>query len=222
MPELPEVETIRRSLLPRVVGARITAVAVRERRLRKPIAPDFEQRLQDRRIRDIERRGKYLLFDLEPAATLLVHLGMSGALELRQAGLPPRPHDHLRITLDGVTDLVFNDPRRFGLLRVGNDARFPELHDMAPDPFSPEWSVARLRALTRHRRVPIKNLLMDQHAIGGIGNIYANEMLYRAGIRPRRRAAQLAPSRGLGPGRRRARGSRRGRAARRQLDLGLS
>jgi formamidopyrimidine-DNA glycosylase len=191
MPELPEVETIRRSLLPRVLGARITEVTVRERRMRRPIADDFEERLQDRRIRGIARRGKYLLFDLEPPATLLVHLGMSGALELRDAGLPLRPHDHLRITLDGTTDMVFNDPRRFGLLCVGNDAQFEELNEMAPDPFSQDWSAEHLRARTRHRRLPIKNLLMDQRAVGGIGNIYANEMLYRAGIRPRRRAGSL-------------------------------
>jgi formamidopyrimidine-DNA glycosylase len=191
MPELPEVETIRRSLLPVAVGARITEVAVRERRLRRPVADDFEERLQGRRIRGIDRCGKYLLFELEPPATLLVHLGMSGALELREIGQPPRPHDHVCMTLDGTTDLVFNDPRRFGLLQVGDNARFPELHAVAADPFSADWSAQRLHALTRHRRLPIKNLLLDQRAVGGIGNIYANEMLYRAGIHPRRRAGSL-------------------------------
>jgi formamidopyrimidine-DNA glycosylase len=191
MPELPEVETIRRSLLPLAVGARITNVTVRERRLRRRIASDFEERVRDRCIRDIRRRGKYLLFDLEPSATLLVHLGMSGALELRARGLPTRPHDHLRIALDTGADLVFNDPRRFGLVRLGDDSNFAELHNVGPDPLSEHWSAEHLRALTRHRRLPIKNLLMDQRAIGGIGNIYASEMLYRAGIRPRRRAGTL-------------------------------
>jgi len=191
MPELPEVETIRRSLLTVVVGAHVTKVTVRDRRLRRPIADDLEERLRGRRIRSIGRRGKYLLFHLEPPATLLVHLGMSGALELREVGLPLRLHDHVRITLDGTTDMVFNDPRRFGLLCIRNDAQFEELNDMAPDPFSRDWSAEHLRALTRHRRLPIKNLLMDQRVVGGVGNIYANEMLYRAGIRPSRRAGSL-------------------------------
>jgi len=192
MPELPEVETIRRSLLPHVLGTDIKEVVVTERRLRQPIAADFEERLRNRCIQEIERRGKYLLFVLDPPAILLVHLGMTGALEIREMGSPRRSHDHLRMRLGTGRDLVYNDPRRFGLMRVGDDADFSELRQMAPDPFAPHWSSDRLYTLTRGRRLPIKNLLMNQRAIGGIGNIYANEMLYRAGIRPRRRACTLS------------------------------
>jgi formamidopyrimidine-DNA glycosylase len=197
MPELPEVETIRRSLAPHVVGARIRAVEIRERRLRRAIASDLERRLRGRRIGAIARRGKYLLFDVGRGEHLLVHLGMSGALELRAARAPWAPHDHVRIALGTKRVLVLNDPRRFGLLRVGTLAELRELSTVGPDPLAEDWSAARLRALLRHRRLPIKNWLMDQRAIGGIGNIYANEMLHRAGIRPRRRASALS-ARALG------------------------
>src|SRR5215470_3576585 len=191
MPELPEVETIRRSLLPHVVGARVTAVTVRERRLRRPIAADFERRLRGRRIVAVERHGKYLLFRLDDAGVLLVHLGMSGSLELTSARGRLGLHDHVAITLDGTRRLVFNDPRRFGLMRIGSDGDLAELGNVGRDSLSAAPSLEDWRALVRGRRLPIKNLLMDQRALGGVGNIYANEMLFQAGIRPRRRAASL-------------------------------
>ena len=118
MPELPEVETVRRSLLP-IVGARIDAVEVREPRLRRTLAPDFARRLTGRAIHGIERRGKYLLFLLSGDETLLAHLGMSGALLLQPTGTPSQTHDHVSLRLSGDRQLTFNDPRRFGLLRVG-------------------------------------------------------------------------------------------------------
>ena len=126
MPELPEVETIRRSLLPHVVGARVTGVTVRERRLRVPIAPNFEAQLRGRRITGLERRGKYLLFQLDGERALLVHLGMSGSLELMPVGAPVNPHDHVAITLERMRVMVFNAPRRFGLMRVGSGATFAD------------------------------------------------------------------------------------------------
>jgi len=191
MPELPEVETVRQSLLPLVVGARITAVTVRERRLRRHITPDFETRLRDHNITDIQRRGKYLLFVLEPTSTLLLHLGMSGSMVLRPAGQTPQLHDHVLLKLNSKADLVLNDPRRFSLMQLGTAEDFTELHNLGPDALDEHWSAHSLGALVRKRRLPIKNLLMDQHAIGGVGNIYANEVLYQAGIRPRRRASNL-------------------------------
>jgi formamidopyrimidine-DNA glycosylase len=191
MPELPEVETVRRSLLPLVVGARITTVVVREHRLRRRIPPAFAARLRNRRIVGIDRRGKYLLFALEPAGTLLVHLGMSGSIILRPPGRALLPHDHVFLRLSVNRDLVLNDPRRFSLMRLGSGEKFPELRNLGPDPLSEHWSPHHLRALVDGRRLPIKNLLMNQQAISGIGNIYANEVLYRAAIRPRRRAATL-------------------------------
>lgn len=191
MPELPEVETIRRSLLARVVGARITGVLVRERRLRKPIAADFESRLARRRIEGIDRRGKYLLLALDDGHTLLVHLGMSGSLTIAPADAALEPHDHVRLHLDSGSALTFNDPRRFGLMQLGRLEALGELDNVGVDPLAVEWSAAEWRAAVRGRRLPIKNLLMDQRLLAGIGNIYANEMLYRAGIRPRRRADRL-------------------------------
>ncbi|OFV89083.1 MAG: DNA-formamidopyrimidine glycosylase [Acidobacteria bacterium RBG_16_68_9] len=191
MPELPEVETIRRSLLAKLTGATIRSVTVRERRLRRPIARDFESRLRGRRVLNIRRRGKYLLFDLDGDDRLLAHLGMSGRLEMRSGNAPEELHDHVRLNLDRGRTLVFNDPRRFGLMRVGQPTELDEIHHVGPDPLAAEWSADRLRPLVRGRRRPIKNLLMDQTLLGGIGNIYANEMLYRAGIRPTRRARTL-------------------------------
>ena len=191
MPELPEVETIRRSLLPHVVGARVTGVTVRERRLRLPIAPNFEAQLRGRRITGLERRGKYLLFQLDAQCALLVHLGMSGSLELTSVRAPVNPHDHVAITLDRARIMVFNDPRRFGLMRVARGGAFAELDNVGRDPLTAAPSLQEWRTLVRGRRLPIKNLLMDQRILGGVGNIYASEMLFQAGIRPRRRAAGL-------------------------------
>jgi formamidopyrimidine-DNA glycosylase len=190
MPELPEVETVRRSLLP-VVGRRIESVEVWEARLRRPIAHDFGRRLSGQVIEGIERRGKYLLFRLSTHDCLLAHLGMSGALLLQAAGVGREPHDHVRLQLSGAVQLTYNDPRRFGLLRVAPLAELAELANVGPDPLDEGFSVAAIAALARGRRKPVKNLLMDQRALGGIGNIYANEILFRAGIRPARQARRL-------------------------------
>jgi formamidopyrimidine-DNA glycosylase len=190
MPELPEVETVRRSLLP-VIGRRIAAVEVVEPRLRRPVAADFSRRLVGRAIEDIERRGKYLLFRLSGGESLLAHLGMSGSLLLQPAGTPRQPHDHVCLRLSDDVQLTYNDPRRFGLMRVGRRDDFVELCNVGPDPLSDGFSVSALAALARGRKKPIKNLLMDQRALGGIGNIYANEILFRARVRPGRQARRL-------------------------------
>ena len=191
MPELPEVETTRRSLLPHVVGARVTAVTVRERRLRRPLAADFEARLAGRGIAAIDRHGKYLLFRLDDGATLLVHLGMSGSLGLAAPDSPPAPHDHVVLQLDRGPAVVFNDPRRFGLMRVDRPEALTELGNVGRDPLTAPLSADEWRELTRGRRAPIKTLLMAQRLLGGVGNIYASELLFAAGVRPRRRAGSL-------------------------------
>lgn len=191
MPELPEVETIRRSLVPHVTGAVITSVEVRERRLRRPIGRGFEQRLHGRRIHGVRRVGKYLLFDLDRDLHLLVHLGMSGSLEIRAAADPPAVHDHVRLGLGEGIMLVFNDARRFGLMRIGPFGELSELVGVGPDPLAEDWSAERLRPLVHRRARPIKNILMDQELLAGIGNIYANEILFQAGIRPTRRGRTL-------------------------------
>ena len=191
MPELPEVETIRRTLLPHLVGARVTAVTVRERRLRRPVAANFAAQLRGRHLVSLERRGKYLLVGLDDGRVLLVHLGMSGSLELAPQERASAVHDHVVIAFDRDLKLVFNDPRRFGLMRVGHVDELAELRQIGRDPLTAAPTPAEWRAIVRGRRLPIKNLLIDQRVIAGIGNIYANEMLFHAGIRPRRRAASL-------------------------------
>jgi formamidopyrimidine-DNA glycosylase len=174
-----------------IIGRRIDAVEVFESRLRRPVAPDFAQRLTGRVIEGIERRGKYLLFRLSGSDALLAHLGMSGALLLQPTEARRQPHDHVRLRLSGGQQLTYNDPRRFGLLRFGRIEDLVELATVGPDPLGPTFSVTDLAALTRGRKKPVKNLLMDQRALGGIGNIYANEILFRAGIRPGRQARRL-------------------------------
>jgi formamidopyrimidine-DNA glycosylase len=191
MPELPEVETIRRSLRP-LIGQRIEAVEVVEPRLRRRIADDFGRQLIGQTIEAIERRGKYLLLHLSGGACLLAHLGMTGALLLQPLGTPRQPHDHVRFQLSAGLQLSYNDPRRFGLLQVGREDEFAELAHMGPDPLSDAFSVSQLVALARGRKRPVKNLLMDQRALGGIGNIYANEILFRAYIRPGRQVRRLS------------------------------
>ena len=136
MPELPEVETTRRSLLADVVGAQIVAVTVREPRLRRPVAADLAAQLRGRRVTAIDRAGKYLLFALDDGRTLLVHLGMSGSLCLTPPTTPLARHDHVVIALDRDRLLVFNDPRRFGLVRLGHRAELDELRALGPDPLA--------------------------------------------------------------------------------------
>jgi formamidopyrimidine-DNA glycosylase len=190
MPELPEVETVRRSLLP-VCGRRIEAVEVTESRLRYPIAANFTAQLVGRPIDGIDRRGKYLLFRLSRGQWLLTHLGMSGTLVLQRRGAPAQAHDHVRLHLSGNVQLTFNDPRRFGLMRAGRLEDLTELRHVGPDPLAATFSLVALAALTRGRKKPVKNVLMDQRALAGIGNIYANEILFRAGIRPGRAAGRV-------------------------------
>ena len=160
-------------------------------RLRQRVAQQFSQQLAGKRIEAIERRGKYLLFRLSGGDVLLAHLGMSGALLLQVAGVPAQRHDHVRLRLSGGLQLTYNDPRRFGLMKVGREAAFDELRNVGPDPLAETFGIADLAALAHGRKKPVKNLLIDQRALGGIGNIYANEILFRAGIRPGRQARRL-------------------------------
>ncbi len=190
MPELPEVETVRRSLTP-IIGQTIDALEVRERRLRKRVAADLSSRTIGRRIVAIDRCGKYLLFRLSDGGALLAHLGMSGTFTIVPNSTPLAEHDHLLFRFGNGSTLVFNDPRRFGLIRAGEPQEFEELAQMGPDPFSAEFSPAWLRQLTRGRKRPVKNLLMDQRLVAGIGNIYANEILFEARVRPSRQARRL-------------------------------
>jgi len=192
MPELPEIETVRRGLRAAVVGRRIAAVTVRDRRLRRPVLRSFAPALVGRRIEDVRRRAKYLLLDLDDDRVWLVHLGMSGTLAVLPAAVPLRQHTHVIATLDDGRTLRFHDPRRFGLMRVGALAELEELACLGVEPLGAAFTPAFLHAVARRQRRAIKSLLMDQCIVAGLGNIYVNEILFAAGIRPGRRTSRLS------------------------------
>ncbi len=189
MPELPEVEVIRRTLAPHVTGKRITEVTVGRAHLRRPLPHGFGSALTGRTIESLDRKGKFLLFHLAPAGTWLVHLGMSGSLAIRRAGA--FEHDHVRVGLGGNLDLVYNDPRRFGWMNFVQTGVPPELAALGPDPFEPAFTFEVFCSCCQRRR-PIRNLLTDQTAIAGIGNIYASEILFRARVRPGKASRRLS------------------------------
>ena len=192
MPELPEVETVVRSLAGELVGRLVVAVTLRERRLRGGVAAEFPARLRGRRIVRLDRRGKYLLARLDDGAVWLVHLGMTGQLTLAAASRPDRVHDHVVVELDDGRLLTFNDARRFGRVAVVAAETLRDEAGDGIDPLADGFTAEALFALTRRRRTSIKALLMDQRRVAGLGNIYVNEILFHAGIRPRRRAGRLA------------------------------
>jgi len=199
MPELPEVETVRRGLAPKLEGHRIARITVRRGDLRFPLPADFATRLEGRCVETIGRRGKYLLFALDDGQVVIGHLGMSGRLFARpEAGAAPEKHDHILFVTDDGVEIVFNDVRRFGLFDLTQAAALddhPLLRDMGPDPLGNDFSGPVLSAALAGRRSPIKALLLDQHLVAGIGNIYACESLYRAGISPKRLGASGAGAR---------------------------
>ena len=196
MPELPEVETTRRGLAPLAVGRRIEAMLVYDPRLRWSVPPSLARRVAGRRIDALDRRSKYLLFRLSDD-TLLVHLGMTGSL--RAFTNPParRTHDHVDIVLDSGVTLRYHDPRRFGaMLWLPPPAEaHPLLARLGPEPFDAACDATYLWRATRRRTAAIKLVLMDNHLVVGVGNIYANESLFRAGIRPTTPANRLSKPR---------------------------
>jgi formamidopyrimidine-DNA glycosylase len=195
MPELPEVETTRRGVEAAVVGRTIVRVDVREPRLRWRVPAELPSAAAGQRVQALERRAKYLLFSLANG-TLIVHLGMSGSLRVLPAATPPLLHDHLDIVLDSGACLRFNDPRRFGcvLWTTGDPEQHALLRSLGPEPLAPEFNGAALARAAKGRRVAIKQLLMNSQIVVGVGNIYASEALFRAGIRPRRAAGRLKPA----------------------------
>ena len=193
MHELPEVETTRRGLEPLLVGQRIRAVVVRDRRLRQPVPRRLPQLLAGATIRSLARRGKYLLADCG-TGTLILHLGMSGRLWVVRDGAAPTPHDHFDLVLENGTVVRLRDPRRFGLVlwQAGDVLAHPLLSEIGPEPLTTAFDGAMLHAATRNRSAAIKHVLMDSHVVAGLGNIYANEALFRAGISPRIAARRLS------------------------------
>ena len=185
MPELPEVETTLRGILPLVVGRRIAVMKMYDHRLRWSVPRSLPARVAGRTIDALERRSKYLLFRLS-TDTLLVHFGMTGSLRAFMTPPPRRPHDHVDIVLDSGLTLRYHDPRRFGamLWLSGPAEAHPLLSGLGPEPFDPACNADYLWRASRRRKAAIKLALMDNHLVVGIGNIYANESLFRAGIRP--------------------------------------
>lgn len=199
MPELPEVETVCRSLRGRLEGRRLKSVDVRRRKLRLPLPPDFAARVAGRRVVTVARRGKYILMPLDDKVAIIAHLGMSGRMTLTEGPPPvPGPHDHVIFETDDGASLVFNDARRFGLMTLadvdGIDAH-PLFRGMGPEPLADAFDGRLLGQALDSRNTAVKTALMDQRVVAGIGNIYACEALFRAGISPRRKAKNLGGAR---------------------------
>ena len=198
VPELPEVEVLRRSLERPLLGDRFAAVRVHFPTLREPLCPPALRRLEGRTVRRLRRRAKYLLIDASGGLTLAVHLGMSGRLTLVDRAAPLLDHEHLGFELASGRRLRFRDPRRFGMaFVVATDGLDGDRHfrHLGVEPLSPGFDGAFLAARTRGRTAPVKNFLMDASVVVGVGNIYASEALYRAGIHPRRSVARIARQR---------------------------
>lgn len=199
MPELPEVETIRKALVPVLEGRRLDRVLARRPDLRRPIPSGFANRLRGRRIVSVGRRAKYLLWTLEDGCTVILHLGMSGRIRVFKGKAPPlETHDHVVFETDDGARICFNDSRRFGLMALADSDRLqdhPLLATLGPEPLGPDFDGDVLAARLKGRRSPIKAALLDQRVVAGIGNIYACEALFHAGISPRRLAATVVGKR---------------------------
>lgn len=199
MPELPEVETVRRGLARRLAGRAFVRVDQRRPDLRIPFPPRFAERLQGRRVEAVGRRGKYLLLHLDDGWVIVAHLGMSGRLIVREGrSFVPGPHDHVVFHTDDGGHVVFQDTRRFGLVTLAREDALdshPLLAALGPDPLSNGFSGAVLATALAGRRTAIKTALMDQRIVAGLGNIYACESLFRARLSPRRRAGTVTGAR---------------------------
>jgi len=186
VPELPEVETTRRGVEPHLAGKEIVEVLVRHRGLRLPVSDTLDSVTGDR-FTAIRRRAKYLILDLKKGGSLLVHLGMSGSLRLVDPAVEFKKHDHIALTLSSGKQLRFHDPRRFGIflhLPEGNPLAHPLLKDLGPEPLEDGFSASTLSSAFATKGIAIKVALMDAKVVVGVGNIYASEALFRAGIRP--------------------------------------
>jgi formamidopyrimidine-DNA glycosylase len=195
MPELPEVETTLRGIKPHLLNQRIARIIVRDPRLRWPVPVDV-RKAEGQQFIHLGRRGKYLLFVLQQGG-LIIHLGMSGSLRILEHPTTPAKHDHVDVELENGVCLRFNDPRRFGaFLWVDGQLESHELlRDLGPEPLSAEFTAVHLHRHSRGRRVAIKNFIMNGHIVVGVGNIYASEALFMAGIHPQRAAGRISAQR---------------------------
>jgi formamidopyrimidine-DNA glycosylase len=197
MPELPEVETTRKGIAPHVEGVRIAAIVVRQPQLRWMV-PETVQQAVGLKIEAVRRRAKYLLLDTQ-RGSIVLHLGMSGSLTVQPQNKAPGKHDHLDIVLEGGNCLRLNDPRRFGacLWQGADEAPLKLFQTLGPEPLSDAFDGERLFELSRGRSVAVKNFIMTNAVVVGVGNIYANEALFMAGIDPRRAAGKVSRARYL-------------------------
>ncbi|WP_417601572.1 bifunctional DNA-formamidopyrimidine glycosylase/DNA-(apurinic or apyrimidinic site) lyase [Pararhodobacter oceanensis] len=210
MPELPEVETVRRGLTPAMEGRVITSAEVRREGLRWPFPEGMAERLQNARVERLRRRSKYILIDLDSGETLLVHLGMSGRMTISGLAAPFVPgvfhhhhpaalkHDHVVLHMEGDIRVTFNDPRRFGALDLAPTPQIDGhllLRNLGPEPLGNQFSAQHLQAALKGRKAPIKTLLLDQRIVAGLGNIYVCEALHRARIHPERAGGRIGMAR---------------------------
>ncbi|SEH82026.1 bifunctional DNA-formamidopyrimidine glycosylase/DNA-(apurinic or apyrimidinic site) lyase [Tardiphaga sp. OK245] len=211
MPELPEVETVRRGLQPAMEGSKITRLDLRRKDLRFPFQPDFADRLQGRVITSLGRRAKYLLADLDSGDVLLMHLGMSGSFRVvsDENNVMPgafhhprsdeRAHDHVVFHMSSGPSVIYNDPRRFGFMKIFARSEIenePFLKDIGPEPLGNAFDAAMLAGATAGKKTSLKAALLDQRVVAGLGNIYVCEALFRSHLSPRRLAATLATKKG--------------------------
>lgn len=196
MPELPEVETTRRGLAPHLIGATVADVVIRHPQLRWPVPTDLPRLLRGQTIRTLRRRAKYLLLGFDHG-TLILHLGMSGSLRILPAKTLPEKHDHFDLVLGNGQLMRLRDPRRFGavLWHEGDISDHPLLAALGPEPLEENFDAAHLYRATRKKTAAIKLVIMDNHVVVGVGNIYANEALFRAGIKPQLAAGKLSRER---------------------------
>jgi formamidopyrimidine-DNA glycosylase len=208
MPELPEVETVRRGLAPAMEGVRFDKVEVRHRGLRWPIAKDFEKRVMGKTVEGLGRRAKYLLADLSSGDVLIMHLGMSGSFRVGQDAKPSvyyhersksTAHDHVVFHMSNGATVTFNDPRRFGSMKLVPRAKLehePLLRSLGPEPLGNEFDAAMLAQACAGKKTSLKAALSDQRVVAGLGNIYVCEALFRARLSPKRRASTIADRNG--------------------------
>jgi formamidopyrimidine-DNA glycosylase len=202
LPELPEVETVRRGIAPVLEGRVLTRVLARRPDLRIPLPENFAGRIEGRRVEHVGRRAKYLLLRLEGDLVLLIHLGMSGRITIHPGATLARieagTHDHVLFETDGGDSLVYNDPRRFGLMTLAEGSALdshPLLSNLGPEPLGNMFTGPHLSSALKGRSSSIKATLLDQRVVSGLGNIYVCEALYRARISPRRKASSVAGAR---------------------------
>jgi formamidopyrimidine-DNA glycosylase len=191
MPELPEVETACRGIAPQLVGRCVARVIVRDPRLRWPVPRSLAQDLTGQTFRSVARRAKYLLLATD-RGTAILHLGMSGSVRIVPSGTPPSRHDHVDIVLDNTRCLRLRDPRRFGALlwTRADPTTHRLLRQLGPEPLGADFTADYLFRASRGRRVALRDLLLNSHVVAGVGNIYANEALFAAGLRPQRPAGR--------------------------------